>query len=132
MSGDDPFAQLERVIDQLAGAGAEDVGIPVDVVEDGETVEVTADLPGYEREDIDVRLRDGTQLEISAERSTDREETQGRVHRRERRHEAVSRSLTLPAAVTAGETQASYASGVLTVRLPKVSRDDAGRDIPVN
>lgn len=130
MSEDDPFAQLERVIDQLASAGAE--GIAVDVVEDDEAIQVTADLPGYEREDIDVRLRDGTQLEISAERSTDREATEGRVHRRERRREAVNRSLTLPAAVAPAEAEATYDSGVLTVRLPKVSRDDEGTDVPVN
>jgi HSP20 family protein len=132
MSDDDPFAQIERLVNQLGTVGSGGEGIAIDVVEDEAAIEVTADLAGYESEDIDVELHDGTQLEISAERSTEREDTDGQVHRRERRHEAVSRSLTLPVAVDEAGTEAAYANGVLTVRLPKAAPDGDGTEIAVN
>jgi HSP20 family protein len=87
------------------------------------------DLPGYDREGIDVRLSDRT-LTVEAERSTDVEGSDERYVRRERTRESVSRTVHLPEAVEAGGTSATYEAGVLTVRLPKRGAD-GGESIPI-
>ena len=132
MSDRDPFDQLERVFDQFADLGLTQGSVAVDVVEVDDTIEVRADLPGYEPADIDVQLRDGRRLEIRAARSETREETEGTVHRRERRQESASRTVTLPTDVDEEGTEASYSNGVLTVRLPTRARDEESQTIHVN
>jgi len=128
---DDPFGQIERVFDQFADVALSGGAIAVDVLERDDELQVTADLPGYDSADIDVRLREGHQLEISAERTEESETTEGTVHRQERRREAVSRTVTLPVPVDESGTEASYSNGVLTVILPKHGGDDEGTNIPV-
>jgi len=132
MSDRDPFDQLERVFDQFADLGLTQGSVAVDVVEVDDTIEVRADLPGYDPADIDVQLRDGRRLEIRATRSETREETEGTVHRRERRQESASRTVTLPTDVDEEGTEASYSNGVLTVRLPTRARDEESQTIHVN
>ncbi|MFB6302749.1 MAG: Hsp20/alpha crystallin family protein [Haloferacaceae archaeon] len=125
MSGsDDPFAELDRLFDRLT----EEVGVggratvPVDVVEVDDEVVVTADLPGYDADDIDVTV-DGRTLTIRADRD-EADTAEGRYVRRERRrHRETSRSVSLPADVVEAEASADYADGVLTVRLPTASGD---------
>jgi HSP20 family protein len=131
MSRDDPFDQIERVFDQLGGVSTRADGPAVDVVERGDEIEVTADLPGYEAADIDVQLRDDDRLEITANRTTESERTEGTVHRRERRQESVSRTVSLPAPVDPEETEASHTNGVLTVTLAKRSAGE-GTSIDVS
>lgn len=131
MSSDDPFDQIERVFDQLGGVSTRAEGPAVDVVERDDEIEVTADLPGYETDDIDVQLRDDDRLEITANRTTESERTEGTFHRRERRQESVSRTVSLPAPVDSEETEASYTNGVLTIRLAKRSAGE-GTSIDVS
>ncbi|MFB6079587.1 MAG: Hsp20/alpha crystallin family protein [Haloferacaceae archaeon] len=128
MSGsDDPFAELDRLFDRLtegfdAGGPADLVPVSVDVVEADDAVVVTADLPGYAPGDIDVTV-DGRTLSIRADRDEHEEETEGRYVRRERRHRATSRSVSLPTDVVEAEATATYENGVLTVRLPTGAGD---------
>jgi HSP20 family protein len=83
---------------------------------------VTADLPGFEKEDIEVTLADRT-LRIEAEHDAE-VSTEGEYVRRERRHESASRSVRLPEAVAEEGIEATHSNGVLTVTLPK--RDAEG------
>jgi len=93
-------------------------GVPVDVLEHDEEFVVTADLPGYDKEDIDVRLS-GATLTIAAERSSGSTSQDGEYVRQERSRETVSRSLRLPDRVDESGTEANYQNGVLTVTLRK-------------
>jgi len=111
-------------------------GIDVDVAEYDDEFVVMADLPGFDREDIDLTVRGGV-LSIRAEReiSSDEGDDAGAYLRRERRAESMRRSITLPAEVREDEASATYANGVLTVTLPKVHADegeDDGHHIDVN
>ncbi|MWV66035.1 Hsp20 family protein [Halorubrum sp. JWXQ-INN 858] len=99
----------------------------VDVADYDDEFVVMADLPGYDREDIDVRATDG-HLTISAERDAESDAGEGRYLRRERRHESVTRTIDLPAAVIEEEATAAYQNGVLTVTLPKEQGDDDADD----
>ncbi|WP_135665289.1 Hsp20/alpha crystallin family protein [Halorhabdus rudnickae] len=142
-----PFDEIDRMFDRMSRqfesldptdfAGSLG-GIPVNVRDEGDTFVVTADLPGYESDDIDVTLPDATTLRISAETESDvtsEDESEGEeitFVRRERRQQSVSRSVTLPQRVTEDDTEASYQNGVLTVTLPKERPGEGdGRTIPV-
>ncbi|GGM58665.1 HSP20 family protein [Halarchaeum rubridurum] len=115
----DPFDELGETLDELNAAfgGGERRAPPADVADTGEAYEVRLDLPGYDREAIDVEL-DARTLRVRAERDTDRSVTE-RYVTRERRHEAVERAVTLPGDVQEAGASATHENGVLTVRLPK-------------
>lgn len=110
-------------------------GIAVDVEDRDDEYVVTADIPGFEREDIEVKLSGDTltlRAEHSEEIETDEEGEEGQYLRRERSRRTVRRSVYLPDSVEDGATSASYSNGVLTVTLPKRDAGDSGTDIPIN
>ncbi len=97
----------------------------VDVVEDDESIVVTADIPGFDREDIDIRVTDHT-LRIDAEHEETVDESEDeRYLRRERRHRSMSRSIQLPSEVDTGNVEARIKNGVLSITLPKTEPEDA-------
>ncbi|WP_254542887.1 Hsp20/alpha crystallin family protein [Halomarina pelagica] len=130
-----PFEEIERMFEEMnEGLRTFDTGltqgVPIDVVETDDSFVVTADLPGYEKSDIDVRLS-GSTLVVSAERSAEEEEAEeGSYVRRERTRESVTRSVRLSERVDPSSTNASYNNGVLTVTLSKESTD-SGESIPI-
>lgn len=133
---DDPFDEIEQILDRLsqeftaetAALGGE--GVAVDVADHGDEFVVTADLPGFESDDIDVELRDTT-LSVGAERTEERDDDVQYL-RQERRTESVSRSVSLPEPVAEAEVSASHSNGVLTVTLPKRSGDGEGYRIDID
>ncbi len=135
MTSRNPFEEIERMFEQMdEGLRSFDAsltqGVPLDLVDEGGTYAVTADLPGYEKDDIEVRLS-GSTLKIDAERDTETEESDGEYVRRERRRESVNRTVRLPEPVVESETDASYKNGVLTVTLSKESSLDGGESISI-
>lgn len=133
MSDRDPLGEIERALDVLGDQFGVTAGtVPTDVIDDGDSFLVRADLPGFDSDDIDVQLAEGRTLTLTAEHSEDSETTDGRYVQRERRTQSLSRTVTLPEAVTEGETSAAYDDGVLTVTLPKATDEEDGTSIPVN
>lgn len=130
---DDAFDEIERMVGELSQRfGTELAGVPADVIERDDEFLVRADLPGFDAEDVEVRLADDRTLEVSATREAP-EEVEGRYVTRERRHGSVSRTVSLPDTVEAEGTEADYDAGVLTVTLQKRSpAETSGTDIPVN
>jgi HSP20 family protein len=124
-----PFDDIERFFEQMnrtfgdvsMPAGLHDVA--VDVAETETEVVVTADLPGFDKEEIDITLSD-RDLSIEAEREGEREEHDARYVRRERSHERLSRTVRLPVEVDAEAGRAAYSNGVLTVTVPKLGVDE--------
>lgn len=96
---------------------------------DGEFV-VTVDVPGFERDEIDVRVTDHT-LYIEAEREESVEETGERYLRQEREHRSTSRSIRLPESVEADDITATMKNGVLTLTIPKAEPREEGREIEI-
>lgn len=127
----DPFAEIEQLFEQFSGFSDPLGGrIPVDVLDTTDELVVHADLPGRSADEVDVRLEDDRTLLIEAE--PEESDVEGRFVTRERTNEGLSRTVALPAAVDGSATEASYDRGVLTVRLPKLTGDSDGTDIPVN
>lgn len=97
----------------------------VDIYEtDNKEVVVKAELPGLQREDIDVTV-DGATLTIRGLRRREEAIAEEAYRRVERNYGAFARSFTLPSSVDAGAVRADYRDGVLTVRIP--SRPDASQ-----
>ena len=143
MNRSTPFDDIEQFFgrgmfggDRTRGQGRQTAD--VDVAEYDDEFLVVTDLPGYDREHIDVRAADG-RLTITAERDeTMRDDGEaaerdaGQYLRRERRHESMTRTVDLPSSVVEAEASATYRNGVLTVTLPKVTADvDDGHRIDV-
>lgn len=131
MNRTNPFDEIEQFFGRTPFGGDRAWGrdlrtTDVDVAEYDDEFVVMADLPGYNREDIDVRAEDG-RLTISAEHEhegTERANTGRRYLRRERRHESVTRSVDLPGSVLESDATATFQNGVLTVTLPKQTDDE--------
>ncbi len=125
---DDIERMFERMQEQLEGEfeGAELTGsVAVDVAEREDEYVVTADLPGFEREDVNVELQEEA-LRIEAEHSEQEEESEeGRYVRRERTTQSLSRTVPLPGRAEADGAEATFSNGVLTVTLPKASDEDS-------
>lgn len=116
-----PGSTGRRPFGQLASGGEP---MAIDLVEHDEEFVVTVDLPGFERDDVDIRVTDHT-LRIDAEHEETTDEDAEQYLRRERRHESTSRSVRLPDAVETGSVTARMNNGVLTITLPKVEGDTA-------
>ena len=93
-------------------------GPAVDIVEHDKGYQVTAELPGMEEKDIDVKFADGV-LTIKGEKKEESEERQKDYYRSERRFGAFQRSFRVPDGVEPDEIEATVKNGVLTVLLPK-------------
>jgi HSP20 family protein len=80
--------------------------------------EVIAELPGLERNDIDVRLSNGC-LVISGKKPEEGDERRNNYQLSERRHGYFERSYLLPDGVEAEGIDALFDMGVLTITMPK-------------
>ena len=90
----------------------------VDLVESDKAYEVTAELPGMDEKNIDVKVTDG-RLTIKGEKQEEKEEKKKDYYLHERRFGSFERSFELPESVDAEKIEASFKKGVLTVTLPK-------------
>ncbi len=90
----------------------------VDVSETEDSIEVTSELPGMSKKDIEIEVAKGV-LTIKGEKKQKEEETEKSYHHREVRYGAFSRSFSLPAEVKSEDARADFKDGVLTVTLPK-------------
>jgi HSP20 family protein len=102
----------------------------VDVAETTDAIQVTAELPGLNENDIDVTLSDG-HLVIRGEKHAESESKEKNFHRIERSFGSFQRSIPLPAEVDAQKVDASFKNGVLNVTLPKVATSSSGKKIEV-
>lgn len=94
----------------------------VDITEKNGHYELTAELPGVNKQDIEVTLDNGM-LTITAEsRSEDKEEKDGRVIRQERRYGKYTRSFTLGNDIKEKDIKAEFNDGVLKLSVPKVEQ----------
>ena len=92
----------------------------VDFVEHDDAFEMTADLPGLDEKNIELKVAKGV-LTIKGEKTEDKEEKEGDFHMRERRFGSFERSFHLPEIVDTDKIEASFKHGVLTVKMPKTA-----------
>ena len=90
----------------------------MDLVEKDGAFEITAELPGLEEKNVEVKVANNT-LTIRGEKHEEKEEKDRQYFLSERRYGAFQRSFRIPVGVDVERIAASFAKGVLTVTLPK-------------
>ena len=90
----------------------------VDFSESEKEYTLKAELPGINKDDIDISLADGV-LTVKGEKREEKKEEKENYHYRETRYGSFSRSLLLPEDASMEKVDAVYADGVLTVSIPK-------------
>ena len=126
----DPFRELVAMQDRVARLFGdayvrdEDTGFrgtwtpAVDIFEaENHDLVLRAELPGLDREDIDVTVEHST-LVLKGTKKFDAEVKDENYRRVERSYGTFHRSFTLPNTVDAGKVSAEFKNGILTVRLP--------------
>ena len=93
--------------------------IRIDVKETDEGYSIEAEVPGVNKDNIQVSI-DGNQVSLRAEVQQLDEQKEGeRVLRSERYFGSVSRSIQLPAEIDTDQCKARYENGVLKLTLPR-------------
>ena len=96
---------------------------PVDLYEVGDELVVTAELPGIQKEQIQIEIQN-EYLKVSVKEDileeTEEEQTSHNYYRRERSISEASRIIKLPYLINKKTAKASYQNGVLEIRAPKL------------
>jgi HSP20 family protein len=125
----DPFRELDRMTQQAFGTPARPAAMPIDAYRHAEEFVVELDLPGVDAGSIDLTVEKNV-LTIHAERRrTSPEDAELVVG--ERPHGTFSRQLFLGESLDADRLVASYADGVLTLRVP-IAEKAKPRRIEIN
>lgn len=96
---------------------------------DGKLI-VRADLPGVNKDDVRVELRDDA-IVMRGERREEREENRDGFYRTERVYGAFYREIPLPGGVTVDQAEASFGDGVLEIAIPAQQSESRGRQLQI-
>ena len=118
--------RMNRIFDDTftSASRREDEGLsatwtpPVDVLEKRDRIVLTAELPGFAEDQVQLRFEDGV-LTLEGERRFEKEVDEARYHCVERSYGRFSRSFRLPANVDEEAITATFVNGLLVVELPK-------------
>lgn len=115
-----PLQRLKRFFEDWdIDLPTEAVNLPkIDVWEDDDKYVVEAELPGFDKKDIDVNITDDI-LTIKATRKKEEEKKGKNYYYAERSYGEFVRNLRLPAEVDKKAVKAKYNNGVLELTLPK-------------
>jgi HSP20 family protein len=129
----DPFLAMRREMNRLFDDVFGGFGLPtafgpalrqmpvapkIDVSETDNEIQVTAEMPGIDQNDVEVLLEDD-RLIIRGEKKEEREDKDRNYHLRERVEGAFSRTLPLPFAPDPNQVKAEFKNGVMTITIPK-------------
>lgn len=103
--------------------------VSADLRVEGERIIVTMELPGMNREDLQIDI-DGDLLSVSGEKRIEQESGDGAYRMVQCAYGSFRRDVSLPHEVDAQGTQARYRNGVLRIDMPRADRV-RGRRIPV-
>ena len=125
------MTEMDRMMDDFFGRrmrpwwperwprGDSDITTPaVDVYEEKDEIVVKAELPGMDKNDIEVNISD-SELTLKGQKKKEEKIEEENYYRCERSYGAFLRSVELPKDVQADKIKASFKNGILEVRLPK-------------
>jgi HSP20 family protein len=127
-----PWGDLDRMFEDFLGrrmgpfwperwwpAARTELAAPaVDVYEEKDDIVVKAELPGMEKDNIEVNLS-GDRLTIKGEKKQEEEVKKEGYYRSERSYGSFLRTLELPTEVQPDKVKASFKNGILEIHLPK-------------
>lgn len=93
--------------------------LKTDICEKNGMYELSMEMPGYQKKDIQIELKDGT-LKVTASRNnaTQEKDDNGRIVRKERYSGSCSRSFYVGEGYKQDDIKASFDNGELTITLP--------------
>jgi len=104
----------------------------MDVIDLGDKIEVKAELPGIDENDVTLTLSDGI-LTLSGERKQEVEEQSKGYYLKEMSSGSFSRSIRLPANIDEDKINATFKNGILIVTVPKIeTAPENVKKIPIN
>ena len=114
-----PFRSSSFDLAPFRRGGAPFAAMPaIDVSETDKAYEITAELPGMDEKNVEVKLANGV-LTIKGEKQDDKEEKKKDYYMRERSFGSFERTFAVPDGVDGDKIEASFKKGVLSVTLPK-------------
>jgi HSP20 family protein len=90
----------------------------VDIYETGNELVLTAEVPGIDEKDIEIKVEDNT-LTLKGERKFEKETKEENFHRLERSYGSFFRAFSLPNSIDPDRIQAEHENGVLKIIMPK-------------
>jgi HSP20 family protein len=92
----------------------------MDIVQDKDKYEITAELPGLDEKNIEVKVSNGS-LVIMGEKEERKDEKESNRYLSERRFGSFQRAFSLPESIDTQKIEAGFKNGVLKVSLPKTA-----------
>ena len=123
---------LHREIDRLFNEFAQSAGanggsanlVPnIDISETDKAIEVSAEMPGLERKDVEISIEDDT-LTIRGEKKIEEDQKDKNVQHSERCYGVFMRVLQLPSGVNPSSVEATMSNGVLKITIPKPAKPE--------
>jgi HSP20 family protein len=120
---------LEEFSRSLGGVGAlttAGLSPSIDVTEADKEIEITAELPGLERQDVEISLEDNV-LTIRGEKKmpAHTDDRNKNYHITERSYGIFYRAFQLPVGIDPASVEATISNGVLKIKIPKPAHTDA-------
>jgi HSP20 family protein len=128
----DPYREIRAVQDRMSrmlgstparGDRDEEMSLgawmpPVDIVEEKDQITLTAELPGFKEDQVEIQVENGV-MTLKGERRFEEKKEGKNYHRVERSYGQFVRSFTLPNNVDRESIRANFSDGLLRVELPK-------------
>ena len=102
----------------------------VDIIEHKKYYELNLALPGFNKEDINIEIKEGY-LTIKGERKYEKKEEEAKYHRTEIGYGTFTRSFHLPEGVDHEEINAKHKNGILQVKVNKIEKNDTTKVINI-
>jgi HSP20 family protein len=130
----EPFRVMHALLrDPLGGLGQPDrwfgdyspnvVQPRVDVVDEGDALRITAELPGMDRNEVEVVVEDGA-LILRGEKKLESEAREQGCYRLERAFGSFERVIPLPDNADIDRAQATFDKGILSLSIPKIAEKE--------
>ena len=91
----------------------------VDIIENEEEFVLTADLPGFDKKNLDIEIEENGVLNINANSKINKEPNDPFYRIRERNSDSYNRKFNLPENAIVERINAQFKNGLLTVNIPK-------------
>ncbi len=92
-----------------------------DVIDREDEILVRAELPGVEKDDLDLTVTENT-VTLKGETKEEQKEEKGNYYRCETSRGSFTRTFSLPSDVDGSKAKAEFKNGVLELTLPKVEK----------
>jgi len=115
------FDRMNRLINRTGSQGCSEYP-SVNVWVNGDNAVITTEIPGIDRESIDISVS-GNTVSLSGSRPAEETKEEESYHRHELWHGKFSKTIKLPFNIDSEKVNATYRKGVLHISLPQLEAD---------